>query len=289
VNLRIPKTYTKNIKTVWRTPAHDAGTYGTSLLESFLGKSRLFSFPKSVYATRDALAAVCRDRPDALILDFFAGSGTTLHATCLLNQVDGGNRRCILVTNNEVEEKQAQQLRKQGYTPGHPEYDSHGIFEAVARPRIEAALTGKRSDGTRVDGKYLDGRAFSDGFKENCEFFRLDYLHPDKVELGRAFDAQHPLLWLKAGARSARLEKLKPKDGFAIVENAGYAVRFDEAAMPELVAALNAASGVDHVFLRTDSEDAYAEMCELLGRAVTTERLYADYLDEFRRGVRREP
>ena len=35
------------------------------------------------------------------ILDFFAGSGTTLHATMQLNAEDGGNRQCILVTNNE--------------------------------------------------------------------------------------------------------------------------------------------------------------------------------------------
>ncbi len=59
--------------------------------------------------------------------------------------------------------------------------------------------------------------------------------------------------------------------------------------MPELIAALNAAPEVRHVFLRTDSEDAYAEMSELLGRGVTTERLYGDYLDEFRRGVRAAP
>lgn len=41
------------------------------------------------------------NKPNALILDFFAGSGTTLHATMLLNKEDGGNRRCVLVTNNE--------------------------------------------------------------------------------------------------------------------------------------------------------------------------------------------
>jgi hypothetical protein len=41
--------------------------------------------------------------------------------------------------------------------------------------------------------------------------------------------------------------------------------------------------------LRTDSDDAYAEMCELLGRGITTERLYGDYLDAFRRGVELAP
>lgn len=41
------------------------------------------------------------DNPNATILDFFAGSGTTLHATMALNAEDGGHRQCILVTNNE--------------------------------------------------------------------------------------------------------------------------------------------------------------------------------------------
>ena len=42
------------------------------------------------------------NKPNSLILDFFSGSGTTLHAINLLNKEDGGHRRCIMVTNNEV-------------------------------------------------------------------------------------------------------------------------------------------------------------------------------------------
>ena len=45
---------------------------------------------------------VTKNKPNALILDFFAGSGTTLHAVNLLNKEDGGHRRCIMVTNNEI-------------------------------------------------------------------------------------------------------------------------------------------------------------------------------------------
>ena len=71
---------------------HDAGNYGSSLLRSILGESGKFSFPKSIYATRDAVAAVVRDRRNALVVDFFAGSGTTLNATALLNAADGGHR-----------------------------------------------------------------------------------------------------------------------------------------------------------------------------------------------------
>ncbi len=58
---------------------------------------------------------------DSIILDFFAGSGTTLHAVMELNQEDGGNRQCILVTNNEnniCEEVTYERNRKviEGYT-----------------------------------------------------------------------------------------------------------------------------------------------------------------------------
>jgi adenine-specific DNA-methyltransferase len=92
----------RSIKTVWHRSTHDAGNYGSSLLRGILGEGGKFSFPKSLYATYDAVAAVVRDRPQALIVDFFAGSGTTLNAVNLLNAADGGQRRCILVTNNEA-------------------------------------------------------------------------------------------------------------------------------------------------------------------------------------------
>ena len=82
LNIRRPKKMVKKLKTVWWETAHDAGTHGTELVRKLLGRPGLFPFPKSVYAVRDCLAAVVRDRPQALIIDFFAGSGTTYHATC---------------------------------------------------------------------------------------------------------------------------------------------------------------------------------------------------------------
>jgi adenine-specific DNA-methyltransferase len=275
----------RRVKTVWHRTSHDAGVGGTAVVSQLVG-ARAFTFPKSIYAVRDTLAMLTAHIKDALIVDFFAGSGTTLHATAMLNAEDGGRRRTILVTNNELEDSVGKKLHAEGKRPGDPEFERHGIFEAITRPRCEAAITGMRPDGKPVQGEYLDGTPYATGFEENCEFFRLDYLHPDKVELARCFDALHPTFWLKAGAQSKRPETLQAKSGHAVVAPAGYAVLFDEAAMPELIAALNAEPTVTHVFLRTDSEDAYAEMCELLGRGITTERLYGDYLNEFRRGIR---
>ena len=87
VTVRYTETQQRSIKTVWHRATHDAGNYGSSLLRGILGEGGKFSFPKSLYATRDAVAAVVRDRPNALIADFFAGSGTTLNAVNLQDRL----------------------------------------------------------------------------------------------------------------------------------------------------------------------------------------------------------
>lgn len=143
------------IKTVWHRTLHDAGVYGTTLLMNILGTYRPFSFPKSLYSTKDAVASVMRSRKDALILDFFAGSGTTLHAVNLLNAEDGGNRRCILVTNNEVPDKDSAEMLKNGLMPGSPQWESAGICRSVTWPRTVNSITGKRADGTVLSGEYF--------------------------------------------------------------------------------------------------------------------------------------
>lgn len=86
--------------TQWYIKSHDALRNGTGLLNNILGP-KAFSYPKSLYAVMDSLRFFVANNPQAKILDFFAGSGTTLHATMQLNAEDGGHRQCILVTNNE--------------------------------------------------------------------------------------------------------------------------------------------------------------------------------------------
>ena len=84
--------------TIWQISSHDATENGTKLLSKIIGKR--FSYPKSLYAVHDTIRFFVANKPNALIVDFFAGSGTTLHAVNLLNAEDDGNRRCIMVTNN---------------------------------------------------------------------------------------------------------------------------------------------------------------------------------------------
>lgn len=82
-----------------------------------LGLSKLFSYSKP----SDLIHYIIKLTKSEIVLDFFAGSGTTLHATMALNAEDGGNRRCILVTNNEnniAEEVTFERNKRviQGYT-----------------------------------------------------------------------------------------------------------------------------------------------------------------------------
>lgn len=284
INYRVPKKNTRKLKTVWWEKAHDAGTHGTEMLKKFLGAQGLFPFPKSVYAVKDALAAVVRNRPNALILDFFAGSGTTFHATCLLNAEDGGTRHSVLVTNNEVDEKTARQLYKQGLGRGDVEFERHGIFAQVTRPRCEAVVTGKRSDGTKVPGVHIDGRPFAKGFDENVEFFRIDYLDPDEVDLGTQFAAIFPSLWLSAGGIG---ERPKPKESEMLIpDGAPYAVLFREDKFRKFIKAISGLKALTHVWLVTDSEDAFAEMRSALPGTLRTSMLYRDYLRTFRINTR---
>lgn len=274
----------KRIKTVWRHASHDAGVHGTSLLDNILGERNLFSFPKSVYAVRDCLAAVVRERPNALILDFFAGSGTTFHATCLLNAEDGGYRRSILITNNEVDERTSRQLIDQGLQPGDADFEAQGVYERVTRPRVEAVVTGRRPDGTPIPGNHVSGRPFAEGFQENVEFFRLDYLDVDEVELGRCFDAVLPALWLGAGGIGAREGRMEGQD-FSIPKGAAYAVLFREARFRQFREALAQRPDVTHAWLITDSDVSFAEMSSKLPDGLNVSMLYRDYLRTFRPAV----
>src|SRR5690606_18784886 len=128
--------------TSWNYSSHNPQTHGTKLLSSFL-PDRSFPFPKSLYAVEDALRYFVQNKPNAIILDFFAGSGTTTHAAARLNRQDGGRRQAICITNNEVSASEHASLRKQGYRPGDPQWEKFGICEYITIPRITAAVTGR--------------------------------------------------------------------------------------------------------------------------------------------------
>ncbi|MBU4338156.1 site-specific DNA-methyltransferase [Patescibacteria group bacterium] len=87
-------------KSIWYDSKFSASEYGTQILHSIMGQRELFQYPKSPYAVMECILAGT-SRKNAIILDFFAGSGTTGQAVMELNKKDDGNRQFILCTNNE--------------------------------------------------------------------------------------------------------------------------------------------------------------------------------------------
>jgi adenine-specific DNA-methyltransferase len=275
-----PAATFQKIKTVWRQKSHSSGTHGSGLLQKYLGSSQAFSFPKSVYAVRDCLAAVVRTKPDALIVDAFAGSGTTFHATCLLNEADDGERRCILVTNNEVEPGLAAALREEGSFPGDAKYEAMGIFENVTRPRCKAVVTGQRPDGSPVPGKHLNGRPHSSGFEENIAFFKLDYLDPNDVTLGNEFNAIVPLLWLAAGG-VGECPTHDPELDWLLPQDCPFGVLIEPDSFSAFHQKLLDRPDVNHIWIVTDDEAAFARFREQLRHFEHVGMLYRDYLRNF--------
>jgi adenine-specific DNA-methyltransferase len=270
--------------TQWRVSSHDATQYGSRLLDTFI-PGRKFPFPKSLYAVEDALRFFIGDKPGALVVDFFGGSATTTHAVARLNHQDGGHRRSFLITNNEVSDDEARRLRDAGYAPGDPEWEELGIFRNVTRPRVTAAITGRTPEGDRVKGdyKFSDEFPMEEGLDENVEFFRLDYLDAIEVELGRCFGEILPTLWLSAGGRGTR-QGIDADANYSLASDGPYAVLVRPSGVEGLLSVLSSRPDVTHVFVVTDSEDAFSELAEQLPPTLTVRMLPRDYLHSFSNG-----
>lgn len=111
---------------VWIGSEYDSGAHGGSLVRNIVGKE--FPFPKSLYAVKDCLKAIIRNNKKAIVLDIFAGSGTTGHAVLDLNSEDEGQRQFILCTNNE-----------------------NNICHDITFPRIKKVIEGYNFTGTQKD------------------------------------------------------------------------------------------------------------------------------------------
>jgi adenine-specific DNA-methyltransferase len=265
--------------TVWREAKHDAGAYGTSMLRALI-PGRTFPFPKSLYAVEDCIRLFVGNKPTAVILDFFSGSGTTAHAVMRLNQQDGGTRQSISVTNNEVTADEQVALRTRGLRPGDADWEKFGICEYITKPRVEAAITGKVPSGEPIDGdyKFPDELPMAEGFEENAEFFTLTYETPVAVNHNIAFARIAPMLWLRAGSSGRRIDKL-PAAGWEVVEAYGLLVDMDRAA--PFCKAASKVKGLRIAYVVTDDDRRFQAVARRLPAGVEPVRLYESYLNNF--------
>ena len=130
---------------IWTDSRYNAGTHGSSMLTKIMGTTNTFQYPKSLWTVYDMIELVHSDK-NAVILDFFAGSGTTGHAVMQMNKNDEGKRQFILVTNNEGR-----------------------IAEEVTYPRIKKAING------------VHGLEDVTKFSENVRYFKTDFVPRDDV------------------------------------------------------------------------------------------------------------
>ena len=140
------QTVGSEIPTIWNEKDFFT-TKGTTLVREIFGDNR-FSYPKPLELVIEIMRAV--SKKDSVILDFFAGSGTTGQAVLELNKEDNGNRRFIICTNNE-----------------------NDLCEKVTYQRIKTVMTGRREDGSY----------YSEGFSSNLKYYRTEFVGKDNLDM----------------------------------------------------------------------------------------------------------
>lgn len=262
---------------VWMRPSHNAETEGTNLLKNIFADEKRFPYPKSLYAVRDCLKYYLDDKLNALVVDFFAGSGTTLHAINLMNNDDGGHRRCICVTNNEVSEKEENEFISKGLRPYDEEWQKYGIANHVTWPRTVCSIEGHDVNGNPLNGEYLGSdAAYEDGFKANAVFCELTYESAWPIRLDNAFNAIAPILWMQAGCQGPIIRKI----GKSYLTTDYYGVLFDYGQASKFCEKVKNTPTIKTVFVVTDDQRRYSNMCKRLS-GIEVHRLYETFLRTF--------
>lgn len=169
--------------TWWDKSIYSAAEYGTNLLSKLFGVSHTFSFPKSVYAVADCLkVAGLKDQGESLVLDHFAGSGTTGHAVINLNRQDKGLRRYVLIEMGTYFDTVLKpRLQKASF--------SEGWKDGVPQPQVNSKEPNNPFNGLSHCLKVLRLESYEDAL-DNIEF---DTAAAPGEELGLDFKRDYEL------------------------------------------------------------------------------------------------
>jgi adenine-specific DNA-methyltransferase len=219
-------------KTVWVDPKYDASSHGTILLQNILGIRKSFDYPKSIYAVKDMLEATLREKKNATVLDFFAGSGTTGHAVLMLNSEDNGNRKFILCTDNESN-------NNNGYK----------IAEDICYPRMANVIIGyKKLNNDQVNG--LGG---------NLKYYKTDFVDAEPTDKNKKKLTQEAIemLCIKEGTFESVIDKVS----FRIFKNTNHftGIIFEQLAIPPFKKAIRDIKGKFSVYVFSLSDETFDE------------------------------
>lgn len=233
--------------TQWNIANHDASYKGTQLLSKFIGNR--FPFPKSLYAVHDVIRFFVANNPNALILDFFSGSGTTLHAVNLLNKEDGGHRRCIMVTNNEVSAEEEKAFRAKGLHKGDEEWEKFGIARYVNWPRTKCSILGVDVNGNPIQGDYITSNTEEKVVKRSIKQISLD-LRDDS--LGTKLKKQIVGL---IGDKKMPQNAVKAECPYLVPEDANNAILFDVTKIDGFMEDIH--ESIDTIYVVTSNNKAF--------------------------------
>ena len=266
--------------TQWDFQSHDANQNGTGVLNGIFCGEKRFSYPKSLYAVKDCIKLFVENKKNALIVDFFAGYGTTLHAVNLLNAEDGGNRRCISVTNNEVSATEEKRFTEDGLRPSDEEWEKHGIAYYVTWSRTKCTIEGVNVKDEPLKGNYIGSDIpMADGFKSNAIFCELTYESAWPIRLDNAFDAIAPILWMQAGCKGPIIRRI----GKSYLTTDHYGVLFDYNQASKFCEKVKNTPSIKTVFVVTDDQRRYSNICKRIPEN-DVHRLYETYLRTFEIG-----
>lgn len=254
--------------TQWNYSSHNAQTQGTSLIKKILGDAR-FSFPKSLYAVHDTIRFFVANKPNALILDFFAGSGTTLHAVNLLNKEDGGHRRCIMVTNNEIGEPKEKELLPLGIHPGDDEWEKWGIARYVNWPRTKCSILGVDVNGKPIEGDYIT--SLTETKLTERKFTQINFLTAEATK-----KQKKALVTLINKQKDVKLPTMNEDVGFLLSEEDKYnaTILFDTAEAEVWMEELDGNSHITNIYIVAERDAIYrkikADVSEMMGQIEET-------------------
>ncbi len=273
---------TEPFKTVWVNEEYNSESHGTKLIKSIIGEDK-FSYPKSLYATKDCLLFALAEKPNAIVLDFFAGSGTTMHAVNLLNAEDGGHRKCIIVTNNEISEKDEKRFAVDNYGNENAvvwdkepskkgakyniNYDSnefkdfkdfYGIAKYVTWPRITNSIVGINNNGEKLKGEYFTNIIEKEEVPRS--FLQIDYID-NPTSLSKA--KKKKIVKTLCGD-SLPQSKVDDDPRFAISSESKHTstVLFDDTAIDEWCSKIAENDNLDTFFIITSKPSIFREAKE---------------------------
>lgn len=219
------------VKTVWQDSRYDASIYGTQLVHA-LAPETDFDFPKSVYNTYDCIAPILYERKNAVVLDFFAGSGTTGHAVSILNKEDEGKRTFILCTNND-----------------------NGIAREVCYPRIKAVIKGNKDypDITKIPA--------------NLKYYRTDFVPAEPSDENKELLTRKSIEMLCL--REGTFDFVTETDIWQVYESQSHylAILFDQTSISDLKDYLKTLDKPVSVYVFSLEDDNFAsEFADMKGK-----------------------